>query len=133
MIFVESSRDACLSFDECYEICFRQNCTFSFALFVHFHLTFTCKFIEPYVDSDDYNKLRSKIYKKTRYYAVYQNKYFDKMKEIVNRILDVIMYLIPFFGKRKRDKVVREVRYHTTCKEVCKVKTTEREKEHEKD
>ena len=29
------------------------------------------------------------------------------MKEIVNRILDVIMYLIPFFGKRKRDKVVR--------------------------
>lgn len=30
-----------LSFDECYEICFRQNCTFSFALFVHFHLTFT--------------------------------------------------------------------------------------------
>lgn len=29
-----------------------------------------CKFIEPYVDSDDYNKLRSKIYKKTRYYAV---------------------------------------------------------------
>ena len=54
------------------------------------------------------------------------------MKEIVNRILDVIMYLIPFFGKRKRDKVVR-VRYHTTCKEVCKVKTTEREKEHEKD
>ena len=86
MIFVESSRDACLSFDECYEICFRQNCTFSFALFVHFHLTFTCKFIEPYVDSDDYNKLRSKIYKKTRYYAVYQNKYFDKMKEV----LDVI-------------------------------------------
>ena len=133
MIFVESSRDACLSFDECYEICFRQNCTFSFALFVHFHLTFTCKFIEPYVDSDDYNKLRSKIYKKTRYYAVYQNKYFDKMKEIVSRILDVIMYLIPFFGKRKRDRVVREVRYHTTCKEVCKVKTTEREKEHEKD
>ena len=45
----------------------------------------------------------------------------------------MIMYLIPFFGKRKRDKVVREVRYHTTCKEVCKVKTTEREKEHEKD
>lgn len=41
MIFVESSIDACLSFDECYEICFRQNCTFSFALFVHFHLTFT--------------------------------------------------------------------------------------------
>ena len=133
MIFVESSRDACLSFDECYEICFRQNCTFSFALFVHFHLTFTCKFIEPYVDSDDYNKLRSKIYKKTRYYAGDQNKYFDKMKEIVSRILDVIMYLIPFFGKRKRDRVVREVRYHTTCKEVCKVKTTEREKEHEKD
>ena len=24
------------------------------------------------------------------------------MKEIVNRILDVIMYLIPFFGKRKQ-------------------------------
>ena len=54
------------------------------------------------------------------------------MKEIVNRILDVIMYLIPFFGKRKRDRVVREVRYHTTCKEVCKVKTTEREKEHQR-
>ena len=52
---------------------------------------------------------------------------------VVYRILDVIMYLIPFFGKRKRDRVVREVRYHTTCKEVCKVKTTEREKEHEKD
>ena len=30
--------------------------------------------------------MRSKIYKKTRYYAVYQNKYFDKMKEV----LDVI-------------------------------------------
>ena len=30
------------------------------------------------------------------------------MKEIVSRILDVIMYLIPFFGKRKRDRVVRE-------------------------
>ena len=55
------------------------------------------------------------------------------MKEIVSRILDVIMYLIPFFGKRKRDRVVREVRYRTTSKEVCKVKTTEREKEHEKD
>ena len=39
------------------------------------------------------------------------------MKEIVSRILDVIMYLIPFFGKRKRDRVVREVRYHTTCKD----------------
>ena len=47
------------------------------------------------------------------------------MKEIVSRILDVIMYLIPFFGKRKRDRVVREVRYHTTCKEVCKVKKSE--------
>lgn len=48
MIFVESSRDACLSFDECYEICFRQNCTFSFALFVHFHLTFTMNYILQY-------------------------------------------------------------------------------------
>ena len=57
----------------------------------------------------------------------------DQMKEIVTKILDVIMFLVPFFGKRKRDRVVREVRYHTTCKEVCKVKTTEREKEHEKD
>ncbi len=48
MIFVESSRDACLSFDECYEICFRQNCTFSFALFVHFHLTFTVTVFDKY-------------------------------------------------------------------------------------
>ena len=55
------------------------------------------------------------------------------MKEIVNRILDVIMYLIPFFGKRKRDRVVREVRYNATHKEVCNVKTTERAKEDEKD
>ena len=42
------------------------------------------------------------------------------MKEIVNRILDVIMYLIPFFGKRKRDRVVREVRYHTTVRRCAK-------------
>ena len=32
------------------------------------------------------------------------------MKELVSKILDVIMYLIPFFGKRKRNRVVREVR-----------------------
>ena len=46
------------------------------------------------------------------------------MKEIVSRILDVIMYLIPFFGKRKRDRVVREVRYHTTCENDGKGKGT---------
>ena len=50
------------------------------------------------------------------------------MKELVSKILDVIMYLIPFFGKRKRNRVVREVRYNASCKEVCEVKTTEREK-----
>ena len=27
--------------DECHGICYRRNCTFSLALFVHFHLTFT--------------------------------------------------------------------------------------------
>ena len=48
------------------------------------------------------------------------------MKEIVSKILEVIMYIIPFFGKRKHDRVVREVRYNTTHKEVCNVKTTER-------
>ena len=26
----------------------------------------------------------------------------DQMKEIVTKILDVIMFLVPFFGKRKR-------------------------------
>ena len=41
------------------------------------------------------------------------------MKELVSKILDVIMYLIPFFGKRKRNRVVREVRYNASCKEVC--------------
>ena len=64
------------------------------------------------------------------------------MKELVSKILDVIMYLIPFFGKRKRNRVVREVRYNASCKdtlqinsckEVCEVKTTEREKDDEKD
>ena len=55
MIFIESSRDACLSFDECYEICFRQNCTFSFALFVHFHLTFTS-------ESPNLKKLEETLY-----------------------------------------------------------------------
>ena len=29
------------------------------------------------------------------------------MKEIVSKILEVIMYLIPFFGKGKRERVVR--------------------------
>lgn len=55
------------------------------------------------------------------------------MKEIINKIFDVVMFLLPFFGKRRRDRVVREVRYNATCKEVCKVKTTEREKDNEKD
>ena len=51
------------------------------------------------------------------------------MKEIVTKILDVIMFLVPFFGKRKRNRIVREVRFNATHKEVCNVKTTEREKE----
>ena len=34
------------------------------------------------------------------------------MKEIVSKILEVIMCLIPFFGKGKRERVVREVRYN---------------------
>ena len=55
------------------------------------------------------------------------------MKEIVSKILEVIMCLIPFFGKGKRERGVREVRYNATHKEVCNVKTTERAKEDEKD
>lgn len=55
------------------------------------------------------------------------------MKEIVSQILEVIMCLLLFFGKRKRDRVVREVRYNATHKEVCNVKTTEREQDDEKD
>ena len=54
------------------------------------------------------------------------------MKEIVTKILDVIMFLVPFFGKRKRNRIVREVRFNATHKEVCNVKTTEREKDDEK-
>lgn len=50
----------------------------------------------------------------------------DQMKEIVTKILDVIMFLVPFFGKRKRNRIVREVRFNATHKEVCNVKTTER-------
>ena len=50
------------------------------------------------------------------------------MKEIVTKILDVIMFLVPFFGKRKRNRIVREVRFNATHKEVCNVKTTERER-----
>ena len=56
----------------------------------------------------------------------------DQMKEIVTKILDVIMFLVPFFGKRKRNRIVREVRFNATHK-VCNVKTTEREKDDEKD
>lgn len=55
------------------------------------------------------------------------------MKEIVSKILEVIMCIIPFFGKRKHDRVVREVRYNTTHKEVCNVKTTERKKDDAED
>ena len=54
----------------------------------------------------------------------------NQMKEIVTKILDVIMFLVPFFGKRKRNRIVR---FHATHKEVCNVKTTEREKDDEKD
>ena len=54
----------------------------------------------------------------------------DQMKEIVTKILDVIMFLVPFFGKRKRNRIVREVRFNATHKDV---KTTEREKDDEKD
>ena len=53
----------------------------------------------------------------------------DQMKEIVTKILDVIMFLVPFFGKRKRNRIVREGRFNATHKEVCNVKTTEREKD----
>jgi len=42
----------------------------------------------------------------------------DQMKEIVTKILDVIMFLVPFFGKRKRNRIVREVRFNATHKEV---------------
>ena len=55
------------------------------------------------------------------------------MKEIETKILDEIMFLVPFFGKRKRNRIVREVRFNATHKEVCNVKTTEREKDDEKD
>lgn len=55
------------------------------------------------------------------------------MKEIVNKILDVVMFLLPFFKKRKQqDRVVREVSYNATRKEVCNMKTTERENGNEK-
>ena len=57
----------------------------------------------------------------------------EQMKEIVTKILDVIMFLVPFFGKRKRNRIVREVRFNATHKEVCNVKTSEREKDDEKD
>ena len=53
----------------------------------------------------------------------------NQMKEIVTKIL----FLVPFFGKRKRNRIVREVRFNATHKEVCNVKTTEREKDDEKD
>ena len=36
----------------------------------------------------------------------------NQMKEIVTKILDVIMFLVPFFGKRKRNRIVREVRFN---------------------
>lgn len=55
------------------------------------------------------------------------------MKEIIGKILDVVMMLLPFFGKRKRDKIVKEVRYNTTRKEMCNVKTIERAQGDEKD
>ena len=55
------------------------------------------------------------------------------MKEIVTKNLDVIMFLVPFFGKRKRNRIVREVRFNAPHTEVCNVKTTEREKDAEKD
>lgn len=62
------------------------------------------------------------------------------MKEIVGKILEVIMCIIPFFGKSRRGRVVREVRYNATRKEVCNVrkevcdvKTQEREMDNEKD
>ena len=40
----------------------------------------------------------------------------NQMKEIVTKILDVIMFLVPFFGKRKRNRIVREVRFNATHK-----------------
>lgn len=48
------------------------------------------------------------------------------MKEILGKILEVIMCILPFFGKSRRDRVVREVRYNATHKEVCNVRTKER-------
>lgn len=55
------------------------------------------------------------------------------MKEILGKILEVIMCILPFFGKSRRDRVVREVRYNATHKEVCNVRTKERGKDDEKD
>ena len=55
------------------------------------------------------------------------------MIDIVIKILEVIMCLIPFFGKGKRERVVREVRYNDTHKEVGNVKKTEKEKQDDKD
>lgn len=62
------------------------------------------------------------------------------MKEIVGKILEVIMCIIPFFGKSRRGRVVREVRYNASRKEVCNVrkevcdvKTQERGKGDERD
>lgn len=90
MIFVESSRDACLSFDECYEICFRQNCTFSFALFVHFHLTFTLYKIEL---NDRDKKLLWKSLRKNKKMLKSMDiskKEFDM--DLMNGILDALRY-----------------------------------------
>lgn len=55
------------------------------------------------------------------------------MKEIVSKILEMLMYILPFFGKRKHEGIVREVRYNATHKEVCNVKTMERKKDDAKD
>ena len=57
----------------------------------------------------------------------------DQMKEIVTQILDVIMFLVPFFGRSKRNRIVREVRFNANHNEVCNVNTKEREKDDEKD
>ena len=57
----------------------------------------------------------------------------EQMKEIVTKIMDVIMFRVKKKKKRKRNRIVREVRFNATHKEVCNVKTTEREKDDEKD
>ena len=40
----------------------------------------------------------------------------NQMKEIVTKILDVIMFLVPFFGISMRNRIVIEVSFNATHK-----------------